>query len=176
MPEQRNLPEDSSLTSNSPNTDATASRLHQLMWSVRVPKPIDRPLPQLASDALGSIGDAVTDQPPESNAMESPSAGCSRGQACRDPFSESLEWVAGEELNAFITAVVRRNWNAAKQSPLELLDDFHFKLFGRPLNESERERYRSQWLEPLAPLPSAADVVEDVLWSWLVSPAFRQQY
>jgi hypothetical protein len=170
------LPDDNSLAMDSPNTDATASRLHQLMWSVRVPKPIDRPLPQLASDALGSIGDPATAKPPESNAMESPTAGCSRGQACRDPFSESLELVAGEELNAFIAAVVRQNGNAAKQSPLELLDDFHFKLFGQTLNESERERYRTQWLEPLAPLPSPADVLEDILWSWLVSPAFRQQY
>ncbi len=162
----------------SPVNEAMASRLRQQMLSVRLPKSIDRPLPQLAADALGAIDNPTADDSPVISSMEVTAAGCSRQQPCLDPFAESLELVAGEELNAFIAAVVRRSWNSS-QSPSELLDDFHFKLFGRGLNAEELEHYRSHGLgprEPAHPLPEAASVVEDIVWSWLVSPAFRQQH
>lgn len=167
-----------SLFTQSPLPEPKASRLHRLMLSVRVPKPIDRPLPQLAADALGSIGNPAVADAPHISSMEIVAGNCSRAQPCRDPFAESLELVAGEELNAFIAAVVRKHWNSS-QSPLGLLDDFHFKLFGRGLNAEEMEHFRTQGLdqpEPAHPLPEAASVVEDIVWSWLVSPAFRQQH
>jgi hypothetical protein len=158
--------------------DTQASRLHRLMLSVRAPKPIDRRLPQLAADALGAISYPTLADSPHIHSLEMTVGTCSRQQPCRDPFSESLELVSGEELNAFISASVRQNWKSS-QSPYELLDDFHLKLFGRRLTATELEYFRAQGLDqpaPTHPLPEAASVVEDILWSWLVSPAFRQQH
>lgn len=166
------------LGTQSPIAEPKASRLHQLMLSVRVPKSIDRPLPELAADALGSVGNPAVADSPLISSMEMAIGNCTRAQPCRDPFAESLELVAGEKLNAFIAAVVRKHWNSS-QSPLELLDDFHFKLFGRGLNARELAHFRTHGLdqpEPAHPLPEAASVVEDIVWSWLVSPAFRQQH
>ncbi len=137
--------------------------------------PIALPLEQMLSSAMGagplpSAAAALSETTEMMMAVES--AACTRGAACTDPFSESLELVSGSSLNSLIVSVVAQEWNQ-RQSPIEQLASFHERLFGVPGTEQQQTQWQG-WLNETDPSQAAQQLVEDILWSWVVSDEFRR--
>ncbi len=102
-------------------------------------------------------------------------SGCSRATSCRDPFAASLELVAGSELNAMLEHPAN-SFNTSLRSTnsidLALTGTFE-RLFGESPDAATIGNWQ-QFLQSAPPTVNAEAIVTDVIWSWLVSDAFRK--
>ncbi len=102
-------------------------------------------------------------------------SGCSRAASCRDPFAASLELVAGLELNAMLDHPAN-SFNTSLRSTnsidLALTATFE-RLFGKPPDAATIRNWQ-QFMQSAPPTVSAERIATDVIWSWLVSDAFRK--
>ena len=166
-------------------TQEPESKLAIRLGLARMAKPIDVPLHQLAADTLGltTASDQVSgDQTDEMMMMVQSEPGCSRGSICNDPTSQNLDLVAGPQLNNVIRMAVVKSLGDHPEGerpntlPAEVcvsaLDRSHVRLFGRPLNSEQRNTWITQASETMPGDRPAW--MEDVLWSWVISPEFIQ--
>jgi hypothetical protein len=168
-----------------PNVNRTAERL----GAGRTAKPIAIPLKDLLSNALapkglnsgpranGLLKPSFTDDVMQSM-MDSSELGCARGRPCPDPLSLSLEMVAGEDLNQRIALAVEQHWDG-QSSPEALLADFYQRLFGVEAGVELHAVWKTH-LEERGPnlgtdqqAQGVRLLVEDIVWSWIVSDKFR---
>lgn len=171
-------------------SDADSTHLAHRLGAIRAVKPIAVPLELLSYQALVgvSIAEASAGQTPLSadasmmqDAMQQPSAlsvenSCGRGDGtCSDLISESLDLAAGQRINGLVQAHIKQQWQA-QQQPRVLLETCFESLFGHSPPESSRAPWENL-------LPTAADdpqeqreIVEDIVWSWLVSNDFRRSH
>lgn len=151
------------------------TRLHQRLGASRPARSIPLALEELLQgcivaplESLEGRSDTV-----EASAMMAPAGnGCSRGPLCQDPFSAGLDMVAGEALNELIEQAV--GWELDQgAAPDALLDDFHRRLFGTDAARDRRAAWRQTLAGALTSGDSTSAVVEDILWTWIVSDGFR---
>ncbi len=158
------------------SVDTTSARLAHRMVAAREPKRIDFSMERLVQDALQLPADDQAASVPSDPTMMMSAAdddGCSRTATCADPLGQNLRLVAGEEINRLVSQAVATSWKAAVP-PITLLGQFHHRLFGRPATAAQIQRWQ-QMSEQVDDRPGAQrEFVEDLLWSWLVSPEFLQ--
>lgn len=148
----------------------------------RSAKPIGLPMPELIAQMLNvDLSDLPSEHSEDSNMMMAAEQdSCTRGQACDDPFASSLQLVAGDGVNALI----RLGVNAACESaptlpPLDLIEQLYVRAFGIPPTAQNRQQWQGLLDQLAAPNPDTSspqtrELIEDLVWSWVVSPAFGQ--
>lgn len=159
------------------STTEQLTPIAQRLGAARAAKPISLPLTELLGSCIdfdaakSGIRSGAADS---ESMMATIEAGCSQGRAFPDPFSASLDMVAGQALNGMIANAVARGWKS-DLPPTALLEDFHRRLFGIEADAAQHE----MWAEALAQSRAGSEpesvksVIEDILWSWIVNDKFR---
>ena len=139
-------------------------------------------MPELIAQLLNVHPSDLPSKPADdsSRMMAAEQVSCTRGQACDDPFASSLQLVAGESVNALIRLGVEAACESSPtRAPLDLIEQLHARAFGIPATAQNRQQWQGL-LDQLAtarPHTSNAqtrELIEDLVWSWVVSPAFSQ--
>ncbi len=152
-----------------------ATALHSRLGVQRVVKPLDVPLENLVQQVFG-----LEDQPTRTDTSEStmmmadePSE-CTRAIACGDPFGNSMQLVVGERLNGLIhSGVTQMASDHHSASRLQMCDDLHQRMFGDLMQPQQRSSV-GELLSAASSLTEELEIVEDIVWSWIVSDTFRK--
>lgn len=161
------------------------TRLSRVLGASRQPKKIAMSTVQLTKQLFGAMpvtaaGDAAAE---DTMMMSLDRDSCTRTVACADPFSDRLRLVTGEDLIAEIRGgVLGMTQESPDLDPLQLLSALYIRIFGVHASGTTQSNW-SRLLVENQTAQSASDekfagqeVVEAILWSWIVSDKFRSLY
>ncbi|MCA9190679.1 MAG: DUF1553 domain-containing protein [Planctomycetales bacterium] len=170
------------------DTAEDAPRLAIRLAASRRPKDIPIQVSLMANQAFSdhSFAREIDRDRQSSDMMMSPIIeSCTRAVVCSDPMSQGLELVAGKELNQLISTLVRHLYETklinvdseTEQNTIvaEELTLRYRQIFGFQPSRDDL----AWWHRQLAEKPELSDrlsFAEDLIWSWLISPQFRQLY
>lgn len=129
---------------------------------------------ETAVPAMSSGSSAMMQAEPEAS-------GCSRSVRCKDPFSASLDLVAGEELESTLahpSNAINRKLRETESIGAALSETYE-RLFGEEpgdgkLTEWQRFIDAASNAKPQESTETTASIAQDIVWSWLVSDGFRK--
>ncbi|GAB5405137.1 MAG: DUF1549 domain-containing protein [Aureliella sp.] len=166
-------------------SDSEPTDLAVRLAAARRAKRIEIPIEQLALQMLELTSESSDrHRRDDSETMMVVNDSCTRAVACNDPLSEGLQLVSGPELSNIIRQGVLKTWrNQNTRSPLALLQDVHLRAFGTQASDAEKSSWKAL-IEDYSAGESAGksppglefagqDVVEAIIWGWIVSDKFR---
>ncbi len=164
---------------------AVERELQVKLLSVRVPKDIDFPhFEDLAKQALQMAQPDVSQNPAQAGAgaetmtmlPASTSADCMRYQVCQDTFSQHLDIVSGATLQRLIATSVEQllENKSVETAPETLIALMYRRLYGQQPNAIQVESWQRLITLSESSKASQQELLSDILWSLLVSDAFRR--